>query len=77
MDVPTLRYSAPVDGIFRQFVSVNHRHRAIEVGQHSGGEQPAHAGARDDCVITQYRHVWSPNLAVCGFANAVHPATGG
>ena len=51
-----LRYALPGDRIVGQLVPLDHRDGSIEVGQHPGSKQPAHARPENDRALTQYRH---------------------
>ena len=54
--MPALRYPPSVSGIVGQHVSVDHCDGVEEIGEHSCGEQPAHACPQNDRTLTQYRH---------------------
>src|SRR3984893_7146919 len=56
VDMPALWYAAPVSGIVGQLIPLDHRDGPEVIGEHSGGEQPAHARAENDRTLTQYRH---------------------
>ena len=45
VDQPALRDAAPVHRVDGQDVALDHRHPVIEVGQHAGRQEAAHAGA--------------------------------
>ncbi len=56
VDQPPLRDASPVDRIARQDVPLDHRHPAVEVGQHAGGQQAAHTRAEHYCMTTALVH---------------------
>ena len=43
VNVPTVRYAAPIRGIIRQLIPLGHRDGPEEVCEHPRGEKPAHA----------------------------------
>jgi hypothetical protein len=51
-----LRYPSPVVGTEGQHVSLDHRDRLIEVGQHPSGQQASHARPQHDRVFAKLRH---------------------
>jgi hypothetical protein len=52
MNVPTLRYPPPIGWIVGQYISLDNRDGAEEVGEHPCSEQPAHACAQNDRTLT-------------------------
>jgi hypothetical protein len=63
MSMPTLRYPPPVGGVVGQYVAFHHGDGLVEIGQNPGGEQPAHACAENNRVVTELRHShsWPPS----------------
>jgi len=53
----TLRYPPPVRGIVGQHVSFHHRDGPEEIGQYPRGEQPAHARAKNNRMVTQFLRI--------------------
>jgi hypothetical protein len=61
MGVPALRNPPPVSGFVEQHVTFDHVDGLEIIGEHSGGQQSAHARSQYDRAFTQYRHGESPN----------------
>jgi hypothetical protein len=53
--VPALRHSAPLRGVSRQRVAVDHRHPFVVGGERRSGAEPAHARPDHDGVVTGVR----------------------
>jgi hypothetical protein len=57
MSVPALRHAAPLSAAARQGIALDHRDGSIVIGEHPGNEEATHACAKNDCVLTDFRHV--------------------
>ncbi len=60
VNVPTLRYAAPIRGIIRQLIPLDHRDGPEEVCEHPRGEKPAHARPWHYRALTEFRHGETP-----------------
>ena len=58
--VRALRHAPPVSGVVGQHVTLLHGDGPVMVGQHPGGEQPAHARSQNNRMLTQHRHGENP-----------------
>jgi hypothetical protein len=56
MNVPALRYAAPLLGVVRQGIALDDGHSRVEVGEHPGCLQAGHARPEHNRSLTDVCH---------------------